>query len=228
MSWNCSITSSKLVKTWLRTWKWEAPPQLPYSPYTGLWDYLCQSMELDLCDQYFQSYWEIKNRTDLCIPSKDDKYFRSGSRTLPKSGRNVVSNNQNGFTNSGKYCSYIQIFNVLTGHRSQVVNIIDYWLHNTCDYSPTRLGQHHIDVFHLPISQHVSLQTVQNKSSDFYTYCSAYVHCRCRKSRTPATGGLLEIMEGAPDFTGSSDIFIPTCWEVHISCSITSLTKWVL
>ena len=84
----------RVVKTYLETLKWEALPQilprLPYSPDVAPSDYhMFRSM--DLAEQHFRSYEDVKKWIDSWIASNDEQFFRRGIRTLPERWEEVVA-----------------------------------------------------------------------------------------------------------------------------------------
>ncbi|GFU65146.1 mariner Mos1 transposase [Trichonephila clavipes] len=83
---------SKVVKTYLETFKWEILPHPLYSPDLAPSGYhLFRSMAHGLADQHFRSYEEVRNWIDSWITSKDDLFFQRGIRTLPKRWEKVVA-----------------------------------------------------------------------------------------------------------------------------------------
>jgi len=76
---------AKVVKTYLKTLKWEVLSYPPYFPDVAPSDYhLFRSMAHGLADQHFRSYEEVKNWIDSWMASKDDQFFRRGIRTATR------------------------------------------------------------------------------------------------------------------------------------------------
>ena len=83
----------KVVKTYLRTLKWEVLPHPPYSPDLAPSDYhLFRSVAHGLEDKHFGSYEEVKKWIDSWIASKEEQFFRQGIRMLPERWEKVVAN----------------------------------------------------------------------------------------------------------------------------------------
>lgn len=84
---------SKVVKTYLKTLKWEVLPHPPYSPDIAPSDFhLFRSMAHGLSEQHFDNYEMTKNWIDSFIESKDEEFFRRGIRALPERWQKVVDN----------------------------------------------------------------------------------------------------------------------------------------
>ena len=84
---------TKSVKTYLETLKWEVLPHPPYSPDIAPSDYyLFRSMAHGLADQQFRSYEDIKKWLDSWIASKDEHFYRNGTRALAERWAKVVAN----------------------------------------------------------------------------------------------------------------------------------------
>ena len=76
-----------VLKTYLKTLKWEVLPHPPYSP-----DYhLFPPMTHGLAKQHFTNYEDIKKWVDSWISSKNEDFFRAGIRKLPERWEKVVA-----------------------------------------------------------------------------------------------------------------------------------------
>lgn len=81
-----------VVKTYLKTLRWEVLAHPPYSPDIAPSDYhLFRSMTHGLAEKHFTSYEDIKNWVDSWIASKDEEFFRRGIRMLPERWGKVVA-----------------------------------------------------------------------------------------------------------------------------------------
>ncbi|EFN77415.1 Histone-lysine N-methyltransferase SETMAR, partial [Harpegnathos saltator] len=87
-----SHVAKSLVKTYLKTLKWEILPHPPYSPDIASSDYRSfRLMTHDLAEQHFHSYEDNKKWVDSWITSKDESFFRQGIRMLPERWEKVAA-----------------------------------------------------------------------------------------------------------------------------------------
>ena len=83
----------KPVKTYLKTLKWEVLPHPPYSPDIAPSDYyLFRSIAQCVANQQFRSYEDIEKWLHTWMASKDEHFYRNGTRALPERWAKVVAN----------------------------------------------------------------------------------------------------------------------------------------
>ena len=82
---------TKLVKETLETLRWEVLSHAAYSDCAPSY-HLFRSMTYALAEEHFNSYEDVEKWVSEWIASKDESFFRCGSRLLPKRWEKVIAN----------------------------------------------------------------------------------------------------------------------------------------
>ncbi len=103
---NSRLHGATPVKTYLKTFKWEALPHPLYSPDIAPSDYhLFCSMAHGLAQQLFHSYEDSKKRVDSWIVPKDIVFAMRNSSVVRKLGKGRASD--------GLYFEWYIVYHIL-------------------------------------------------------------------------------------------------------------------